>query len=186
MMTALEVITNEVAACTKCSELVFNRLNTVPGEGNLKARLMVFGESPGQTEAELGRPFVGESGKLLDNIFKACGWQREKLFITNIVKCRPPNNRVPYVTEQENCRSFLDRQIEEIDPKFLLLLGATATEAIFGLPFGMVRGDIHDLNGKFVLPTYHPSYLLRNPEAKSIVWEHLQKLVVLIDKDGGL
>lgn len=177
----LEVLKQKVSECIKCPELVSNRTQTVFGVGNVNAKLMIVGEAPGKNEDKEGEPFVGEAGKLLNSMIAACGWKREDIFITNICRCRPPENRVPKLSEIENCSSFLQSTIEIVNPEFILLLGATAAKAILGMPLNLVRGTISDYKGRKVFVTYHPSYLLRNPSAKSIVWEDLQSLIKIMN-----
>lgn len=178
---ALTVLSSKIAKCTLCAELsefrTENSYLTVPGEGNPNAELMILGEAPGQDEAESGRPFVGRAGKLLDSIIQAAGWQREEIFICNILKCRPPKNRVPTSEEAANCRKFLDLQIKCVDPSMILCLGKTASIFLLGKPedrsMGSMRGE-HEYQGRKVICTYHPSYLLRTPSAKAEVWADIQ------------
>lgn len=181
---ALQVIATKVSKCKLCSELTeyrtANDYHTVPGVGNADADIMLIGEAPGQQEAEKGEPFVGRAGNLLDSIIEACGWKRSDLFIANVLKCRPPQNRDPDPAEATNCRKFLDLQIECINPKWIICLGRIASRFLLGytdnVTMGSLRG-IHDWNGRKVLCTYHPSYLLRNPAAKQDVWEDLQPVI---------
>ncbi len=178
---ALHVIANKVATCTHCQELseyrLINNGKTVPGEGNPNARLMFIGEAPGEDEAKQGRPFVGRAGQLLDNIIKACGWDRSHVFIANILKCRPPRNRDPEPEEVAHCRKYLDLQIRCVDPEIIVCLGRIASTYILGLvpetPMRNMRG-VHQVDGRTVVCTYHPSYLLRTPEAKQDVWDDLE------------
>jgi DNA polymerase len=181
---ALQIITNTISECTLCQEISEYRVayngKYVPGEGNPNADIMILGEAPGQNEEEEGRPFVGRAGKLLDKIFEAAGWKREDLFICNILKCRPPNNRVPTKEEASNCRKFLDLQIKTINPKWILCLGKTATVYLLNkdndTPMGKLRGQ-HVYNDIQVIASYHPSYLLRNPNAKQDVWQDIQPML---------
>jgi len=157
--------------CKKCTlcDLSKTRTNVVFGEGNPNANLMFIGEGPGEMEDKTGRPFVGRAGKLLTKIIEnVLELKREDVYIANIVKCRPPNNRVPTIEEAESCKPYLLKQIEIIDPKILVCLGKTAFMYLMNenLPISKVRGQIFEFKGKKVIPTYHPSFLLRNPSAK--------------------
>ncbi len=151
------------------------------GEGNYNAGIMLIGEAPGADEDRIGRPFVGKSGQLLDKILAACGFNREQhVFISNIVKCRPPGNRVPEENEVSACIKYLYSQIELVDPRILIPLGATALKRLFGdnsLKITRLRGDWMEWNGRLVMPVYHPSALLRNPNLKRDTWEDYKKVV---------
>lgn len=180
----LNILGEKIAACRLCSDLVELRdeklYKTVPGEGHPNASLMIIGEAPGEDEAKSGRPFVGRAGKLLDNIIEAAKWKREDVYICNILKCRPPANRVPLPDEAKNCRKFLDMQIKIVDPKWILCLGLTASQYLLGVEkettMGKMRGQ-HTFQGKNVICTYHPSYLLRTPSAKKDVWADIQPII---------
>ncbi|CAN5827816.1 uracil-DNA glycosylase [soil metagenome] len=177
---ALEVIAAEVAACTRCPILVANRTQTVFGEGNPNARLMFIGEGPGATEDQTGRPFVGRAGELLnDMITKGMGLKREEVYIANIIKCRPPENRDPANDEVRNCIGYLERQIEIIQPEYLCLLGRPASQALLNtaLPLSRLRGRWNRYKTIPAIATYHPAYLLRNPADKRKAWEDLQMLM---------
>ncbi|MGF1579285.1 MAG: uracil-DNA glycosylase family protein [Gemmataceae bacterium] len=176
---ALEVLAEEVSQCTKCDELPISRTQTVFGEGPLDAELCFIGEAPGYHEDQTGRPFVGDAGQLLDKIIKACGFEREEVFICNILRCRPPNNRTPHAVEATNCRPHLERQLELIRPKWICTLGACPAQHLLGVDTGVgrLRRRLHDYNGIPVLCTYHPSYLLRTPSAKKHVWDDMQMLL---------
>ncbi len=154
----------EIKNCKKC-KLCENRLKTVPGTGDINSLLMICGEGPGQAESEQGIPFCGRSGKLLTTIIKKeLGLNREDVYITNIVKCRPPNNRDPLPDEVKNCIPYLKQQIKIIQPKVLVTLGAVALKSLFrdpSLAIGRNRGIWRAFEGIQVLPTYHPSFLLR-------------------------
>ena len=154
--------------CTLC-DLSKTRINVVFGEGNPNARLMFIGEGPGEMEDKTGRPFVGRAGELLTKIIKnVLNLKREDVYIANIVKCRPPNNRVPTIEEANTCKPYLLKQIEIINPEILVCLGKTAFMYLMNsdMPISKVRGQIFEYKGKKVIPTFHPSYLLRNPSAK--------------------
>ncbi|PIE53063.1 uracil-DNA glycosylase [Candidatus Fermentibacteria bacterium] len=172
-----------VAGCRKCS-LGATRKNIVFGEGNPEAGILVIGEGPGATEDETGIPFTGRSGKLLDKIFLSIGLNRKLLFIANIVKCRPPNNRTPSSAEAEICGKFLTRQIEIMKPEVILTLGASAARYILNTKMGIgaLRGDFHSYGDIPVMVTYHPAALLRSPALKRPVWEDMKKLKVFLDK----
>ncbi len=182
---SLQVIADEVAACTRCAELVANRTQTVFGVGNPNARLCFLGEAPGADEDRQGEPFVGRAGQLLTDIIqKGMGLTRGDVYILNILKCRPPGNRNPLPEEARNCRGFLDRQLALIRPEFICCLGAVAAQNLLDtdVSIGRMRGRIYDYNGARVVCTYHPAYLLRNPAAKKLTWEDIQLLM----KEMGL
>jgi uracil-DNA glycosylase len=172
-------LNDEVRRCTRC-ELSQHRTRAVFGTGNPYAELMVIGEGPGEEEDNQGLPFVGKSGQLLDKILAAAGFSRqENVFIANIVKCRPPANREPTPEERTACLPFLLLQIEMIQPAIIILLGSTALKGLID-PNGkitQVRGKWMEWNDIQVMPTFHPSALLRNPDLKKEVWEDM-KLVV--------
>lgn len=170
----LEELRNAVAHCSKCG-LHSTRLNTVFSDGDSKARLMFIGEGPGRDEDEQGLPFVGKAGQLLTKMIQAMQFTREEVYIANIVKCRPPDNRVPLPDEAEACMPYLRRQIELVKPEVIVLLGATPLLWLMNMKgISAVRGKWLDYNGSAVMATYHPAYLLRNPPAKKDVWVDLQ------------
>jgi len=175
----LSLMKREVRDCTRC-ELHLKRTQAVFGTGNPFAELMLIGEGPGEEEDKQGEPFVGKSGQLLDKILAAAGFSREEnVYIANIVKCRPPGNREPQPEERAACLPFLLRQIELIQPGMIVLLGSTALKALID-PEGritQVRGKWTTWNDILVMPTYHPSALLRNPELKKDVWEDFKNVV---------
>ncbi len=168
-----------IHGCTAC-ELAQNCTQKVPGVGSREAGLLIVGEGPGHDEDIRGEPFVGRSGQLLDRMLAAIGIDREQVYITNIVKCRPPNNRDPRHEEAEHCRSFLEAQIRQIAPRVILSVGRVSAHNLLGTsePVGKLIRDIHRLPGTEipVKVTYHPAYLLRNPAAKSIAWQDLKLL----------
>lgn len=179
MDKTFEELKIEVNSCTKCI-LSETRTNVVFGEGNRNAGIMCIGEGPGYHEDVQGRPFVGKSGQLLDKILHVCGFTRdEHVFIGNIVKCRPPNNRDPLPEERETCIPYLHKQIELIDPKIIILLGATALKGLIdpNARITKVRGQWMEWNNRLVMPTFHPSALLRNPKLKYDAWEDFKKVV---------
>jgi DNA polymerase len=174
----LEDLSKSISQCQKCS-LAANRTNVVFGAGNPLALLMLVGEGPGADEDRLGQPFVGAAGKLLDRILAACGITRGEVYIANIVKCRPPGNRVPSKEEAEACLTFLRRQFELIKPRIIVLLGSTALQHLIGAEARItrVRGQwVGPLYGARVMPTYHPAALLRDPAKKREVWEDFQRI----------
>jgi len=178
-MNEFELLKQEVNQCTKCS-LSKTRTHVVFGEGNRNAEIMCIGEGPGYYEDIQGRPFVGKSGQLLDKILDVCGFNRnEHVFIANIVKCRPPNNRDPLPEERETCIPHLYKQIELIKPKIIVLLGATALKGLIdpNAKITQVRGQWMQWKDLWVLPTFHPSALLRNEKLKRPAWEDFKKLV---------
>jgi uracil-DNA glycosylase family 4 len=172
-------LSQEVAGCTRCA-LHQNRTQSVFGTGNPYAELMVIGEGPGEEEDRQGLPFVGKSGQLLDKILAAAGFSREdNVYIANIVKCRPPGNREPAPDERAACLPFLQLQIELIRPTIIILLGSTALKGLID-PNGkitQVRGKWIQWDEYLVMPTYHPSALLRNPELKKEVWEDMKEVI---------
>jgi DNA polymerase len=176
----LEALKKEVSTCTKCVLLSSTRTQTVFGEGSPTARLMFIGEAPGADEDRTGRPFVGRAGQLLDDIItKGMGLKREDVYIANILKSRPPNNREPLPDEMANCLPYLERQISIVRPEFICMLGKTAASALLksALPLGRLRGKWHRFRGIPSIVTYHPAYLLRNPAGKKDTWEDIQILM---------
>ena len=182
-LDTLDAVAARVAGCTKCP-LCKGRRNTVPGEGDPHARLMLVGEGPGATEDETGRPFVGAAGELLTQILGAIGIPRESVFIANIVKCRPPQNRKPLPDEAAACLPYLRRQIELIRPKVLVALGATAAENMLGARKSLseLRGSVHSYAGIPLVVTYHPAALLRNPNWKKPTWDDVRIARQLLDR----
>jgi DNA polymerase len=177
----LAALAAEVAGCKRCAQLAATRIQTVFGTGSPTARLMFVGEAPGAEEDRTGEPFVGRAGQLLtDMITKGMGLTRAEVYIANVLKSRPPDNRNPLPDEIANCLPYLERQIAIIRPGYLCLLGATAAQALLetGVSVGRLRGRWHRYRGIPTLVTYHPSYLLRNPAAKKDAWEDLQMLML--------
>ncbi len=183
---SLEKIAAEVKKCRKC-QIGYTRTQGVPGEGNPHARLMFIGEAPGADEDVQGRPFVGRAGQLLTKMIAAMGLKREDVFITNVIKSRPPDNRDPKEEEINNCWPYLKRQLELIRPEVIVALGSHATRTLLKTDrgIGQLRGRFHefrfseDCPPAKLMPTYHPAYLLRNytPEARKKVWDDLQKVM---------
>lgn len=184
----LTIIAKEVAACTLCNELASSRTQTVFGVGNPEARLCFLGEAPGADEDRQGEPFVGRAGKLLTDIIeKGMRLRRSDVYILNILKCRPPGNRNPLPEETQNCRTFLDRQLEVIQPEFICCLGAVAAQNLLNTTtsIGKLRGEVHQHRSMSVICTYHPAYLLRNPAAKKSTWEDIQLLMDAMNISGA-
>jgi uracil-DNA glycosylase family 4 len=175
----LDILREEIGDCSRC-RLAEQRTKIVFGEGNPVARLVFAGEGPGRDEDRSGRPFVGRAGQLLDRIIAAMGFEREEVYICNVVKCRPPDNRTPQDDEMRTCGLFLTKQLETMRPQFIVALGATAAKYLIGTerPMGKLRGHFFEHpSGARIMPTYHPAYLLRNPAAKKMVWDDVQKVM---------
>jgi uracil-DNA glycosylase family 4 len=164
--------------CTSCS-LRTGAKQVVFGQGNPQADIMFVGEAPGKQEDEMGQPFVGAAGILLNKIFAAAGLNREDVYITNVAKCRPPSNRFPQANEVAICRGYLDEQIRFIDPLIIVCLGALATKTLINpeAKITRIRGQWFEKNGRRILPTFHPAALLRDPSKKRPVWEDFQELM---------
>ncbi len=178
----MESLRSQVSVCKMC-RLHEKRTNTVFGDGALSAELMFIGEGPGKDEDLKGLPFVGKAGQLLTKMITAMQFDRREVYIANIVKCRPPNNRNPEDDEANTCISYLYRQIEIISPKVIILLGAVPLKHLLGLTgISEIHGTWHEFNGIKVMPVYHPAYLLRNPPAKAPVWEALKKVMAFFGK----
>ena len=175
----LDILQSEVTRCMLCDELASTRTQTVFGVGSPQAQLCFLGEAPGAEEDRLGEPFVGRAGKLLDKILEACGLSRAEVYILNVLKCRPPGNRNPTPEESTNCRNFLNRQLELIDPDYICCLGAVAAQNLLDTQtaIGRLRGKVHEYRGIKVVCTYHPAYLLRNPSAKKHTWDDMKMLM---------
>lgn len=183
MPETLESLSEKIKGCTLCS-LSKSRTLAVPGTGNPKAKLFIVGEGPGHEEDLQGKPFVGAAGQLLTKILASIGFTREEVFITNIVKCRPPNNRNPLPNEIQSCFPYLIAQIEAIKPKLICALGTFAAQTLLNTDekISKLRGKFHDYRGIPLLATFHPAFLLRNPEMKRPVWEDMKKLKAKIDE----
>ena len=179
----LSAIRSDLGECRRC-RLSTGRTNIVFGTGDAGARLVFVGEGPGYEEDQKGEPFVGAAGQLLTRIIQAIGFTREKVYICNIVKCRPPANRNPMPDEIAACTPFLQRQIRSIQPDIICALGTFAAQTLLNTkaPISKLRGSFHDYKGTKVLPTYHPAFLLRNPEKKRDVWEDMKKLMKALDE----
>lgn len=176
----------EVAACTQCN-LCQIRTQTVFGTGNKSADWMVIGEAPGQHEDEQGKPFVGKAGLLLTEMLRAVGLERDSVFITNILKCRPPGNRDPKPEEADSCNGYLKRQIKLIKPKIILAVGRISAQTLLktDAPIGKLRGAVHELDGIPLVVVYHPAYLLRSLLEKRKAWQDLQLAVKTVNENKG-
>ena len=186
-LQGLDAVREELGDCQRC-KLCSTRTHIVFGSGNPKAKLMFIGEGPGADEDLQGVPFVGKAGELLTKMISAMKLSREEVYIANIVKCRPPNNRPPQEDEIAACQAFLLKQIEAIAPQVICALGSFAAQTLLKTQTRIsdLRGKFHDLNGSVttpaikVMPTFHPAYLLRNPAEKKKVWEDLQKIMQVL------
>ncbi len=178
---SLERIREDIGDCKRC-RLCERRTKIVFGDGSAKAELVFVGEGPGHDEDVQGVPFVGRAGKLLTQMIEAMGLQRRDVYICNVVKCRPPENRAPEKDEVAICSPFLMRQLDVIRPKVIVCLGAVALKALLGTEKGIsqLRGQWLEFRGTRLMPTYHPAYLLRNPNAKGDVWKDLQKVMSVL------
>jgi uracil-DNA glycosylase len=179
----LAQLQKEGEVCDKCA-LRANRTHFVFGEGNPDAEIMFIGEAPGADEDRTGRPFVGRAGQLLTKIIEAMGLRRQDVYIANICKCRPPENRAPEPSEMACCVPFLLKQIEIIKPKIIVAMGRVALQGLFDTSESItrVRGIFREYKGIRLMPTFHPSYLLHNPPAKSIVWDDMKKVIAELDR----
>jgi len=178
---SLPTILSDIGDCTRC-KLHHGRTKLVFGDGNPEAELVFVGEGPGRDEDAQGLPFVGRAGKLLTQMIEAMGLQRKDVYICNVVKCRPPENRTPEKDEVSTCSPFLLRQLDTIAPKVIVCLGSIAAQTLLQTNRGIThyRGEWFDFRGRKLLATYHPAYLLRNPSAKSEVWKDLQKVMAVL------
>ena len=179
---ALKILRAEVAGCVLCPELANSRTQTVFSDGTENAELCFVGEAPGADEDATGVPFVGRAGQLLTKIIEACKLRRDEVYICNVLKCRPPGNRTPEEGEMSNCSGFLDRQLAVVRPKLMVALGKVATAFLLGqkltqVPIMKLRGQWKDYKGIPFMPTLHPSYLLRNPDDKRLVWDDMKAVM---------
>ncbi|MBY0470848.1 uracil-DNA glycosylase [bacterium] len=179
----LDEICADLGACQRC-KLGKSRTNIVFGDGNPKAELVFVGEAPGENEDLEGRPFIGRAGQLLEKMIEAMGLSRSEVYICNVVKCRPPENRNPETDEIESCSPFLFRQLDQIQPKVVVALGKFAAQTLLQTEtrISELRGKFYPYRGAKLIPTFHPAYLLRNPPSKREAWEDLQ----LVAKELGL
>lgn len=174
---SLDHIREDLGECQRC-ELAGNRTHIVFGSGNSRAHLVFVGEAPGSEEDRQGLPFVGRAGQLLTKIIESIGLKREEVYICNVLKCRPPNNRNPEALEVETCSPFLRNQLEAINPQIVCCLGTFAAQTVLGmkLPISKLRGQFHEIDGIQYIATFHPAYLLRNASKKREVWEDMKKI----------
>ncbi len=180
----LEEIRRDLGECARCS-LGSQRTNLVFGVGNPSARLVFIGEAPGREEDLKGEPFVGEAGQLLTKIIQAMGFSRDDVYICNVLKCRPPGNRNPHHEEIEQCAPFMLRQVRAIAPEAVVALGTFAAQTLLATkePISRLRGRFHDYHGIPLMPTFHPAFLVRNPERKREVWDDMKKVMALMGKE---
>jgi len=183
---ALAAIRADIGDCTRCKLHTLGRRQIVFGVGNPNADLMFVGEAPGADEDITGEPFVGRAGQLLTKIIEAIDLKREDVYIANVIKCRPPQNRNPEPDEIERCEPFLFRQIDEIKPKVIVALGKFSAQTLLRTeePISKLRGRVFDYRGAKLIPTFHPAYLLRNPSSKRDVWEDMKRVKELIKAVG--
>ncbi len=183
LLADLEAI---AVVCEKC-KLSKSRTQVVYGVGNPNADLMFIGEAPGRDEDLKGEPFVGRAGQLLTDIIKAMKLTRDDVYIANVIKCRPPENRNPEPDELEACHPYIQRQVEIIQPKVIVTLGRFALQSLTGKAYGIsaARGQWLDYSGVKVMPTYHPAYLLRTPSAKKEVWADMKKVIAELEGESG-
>lgn len=174
---------NFIGDCQRC-KLCTTRTNIVFDDGSPVTELMFVGEGPGRDEDLQGIPFVGRAGQLLTKMIEAMGYKREEIYIANVVKCRPPENRNPEEDEMKECLPFLEKQIQLVNPKIIICLGKFATQSVLNtqIPISKLRGEFQDRQGIAVMPTYHPAFLLRNPTMKKVVWEDLKKVMKKLGK----
>ena len=182
---SLEEMARHVSQCHNCI-LCQTRSHAVTGAGNTETPdLMFIGEGPGTEEDAQGRPFVGKAGKLLTKMIEAMGYQREQVYLANVVKCLPPGNRTPLPEEMKECLPYLQQQIRLVKPKIIIGLGATAIKGLMGKTSGItrLRGTWQEYEGIKLMPTFHPSYLLRDPSKKKVVWQDLQLVLAELGKE---
>ena len=182
-LETLASIREDIGDCTRCKLCTLGRKQIVYGVGNLHADLMFVGEAPGRDEDAQGIPFVGRSGQKLTQIIEAIGLTRDDVYIANVIKCRPPENRNPEPDEVEKCEPFLFRQIDTIKPKVIVALGTFAARSLLktDAPISRLRGRVYEYRGAQLIPTFHPAYLLRNPSCRREVWDDMKKVRALLD-----
>lgn len=185
---ALAQVESAVRSCQRCGDLAAARTNTVFADGSARARLVFIGEAPGYNEDRRGLPFVGEAGQLLDKMLHAAGMSRQDVYICNVLKCRPPENRKPLPQEVILCRPYLTMQLRIIRPQLICCLGATAAHALLDVQdsMGRLRGRTFSYEGIPLIATWHPAYLLRTPERKRDAWEDMQRIVAMLGGKGSL
>jgi len=179
----LGVVQAELGDCTRCKLSGLGRQNIVFGVGNPSAELMFVGEAPGRDEDAQGIPFVGRAGKKLTQIIEAIGQSRESVYIANVIKCRPPKNRNPESDEVETCERFLFAQVDAIQPRVIVALGTFAARTLLrsDAPISKLRGREYEYRGAALIPTFHPAYLLRNPQSRREVWEDMKRVRALLE-----
>jgi len=179
----ISALKEEVLSCRACP-LHRTKKNYVFSDGDPRAKLMFVGEAPGEDEDIQGRPFVGRAGQLLTKMIEAMGLKRQEVYICNVLKCRPPNNRSPQPEEVSACKGFLLRQIDIVSPRIICCLGKHAAQALLDMevPITKIRGKEMDFYGRIMIPTYHPAYLLRNPSAKKEAWDDLKKIMKMLSE----
>lgn len=180
----LQAIREEIGDCTRCKLHMLGRRQIVFGVGNPQAELMFVGEGPGADEDIQGIPFVGRAGQLLTKMIEAMGFRRDEVYIANVVKCRPPENRNPEPDEIASCEPFLLRQIESIGPKVIVALGSFAAKTLLKTqdPISRLRGRVYDYHGASLVPTFHPSFLLRSPNQKKYAWDDLKRALAVMGR----
>ena len=181
----LQEIREDLGDCTRCKLHTLGRKQIVFGVGNPNADLMFVGEAPGADEDIQGIPFVGRAGQLLTKMIEAMGFGRDQVYIANVIKCRPPQNRNPEPDEVEQCEPFLFRQIESIKPKVIVALGSFAAKALLKTqdPISRLRGRVYEYHGAKLVPTFHPSFLLRSPDQKKYAWDDLKRALAILDRE---
>jgi DNA polymerase len=181
----LPAIRDDIGDCVRCKLCTLGRRQIVFGVGNANADLMFVGEAPGRDEDIQGIPFVGRAGQKLTQIIEAIGLKREDVYIANVIKCRPPENRNPEPDEVEQCEPFLFRQVDTIKPKVIVALGTFAARSLLKTmdPISRLRGRVYDYRGAKLVPTFHPAFLLRNPSCRREVWEDMKKVRALLNED---
>lgn len=181
-MSELDSIRSQVISCTKCS-LSKTRTNAVPGKGNPKAEILFIGEAPGRNEDLQGEPFVGSAGKILSEVLESAGLSRDDIYITNVVKCRPPNNRIPLQEEKDACSQYLAKELEIIKPKIICIMGNTAYGSLLnGNSITKNRGKIIEKDGQKYFLTIHPAAVIYNQELKSVLKDDMKTLVETLDR----
>ena len=180
---ALDAIRQDIGDCTRCKLCNLGRRQIVFGVGNPQADLMFVGEAPGRDEDIQGIPFVGRAGQKLTQIIEAIGLKRDAVYIANVIKCRPPENRNPEPDEVDTCEPFLFRQIDSIKPRVIVALGTFAARSLLktDAPISRLRGRVYEYRGAKLVPTFHPAYLLRNPDCRREVWEDMKRVRSLLN-----
>ena len=186
-VSQLDAIRADIGDCTRCKLCRLGRKQIVFGVGNPNADLMFVGEAPGRDEDIQGIPFVGRAGQKLTQIIEAIGLTREQVYIANVIKCRPPENRNPEPDEVEQCEPFLFRQVDTIKPKVIVALGTFAARSLLKTmePISRLRGRVFDYRGAKLVPTFHPAFLLRNPNCRREVWEDMKKVRALLNGEDA-